>query len=225
LRPELGIALGQNGVKPLELAEMYATFAARGVRHDPFLVDKVTAADGRILFRQQVASEKVLDQNVADTVNHVLQGVIQHGTGQSAAIGRPAAGKTGTTEELVDAWFAGYTPDLAAVVWNGYPNNESTPLLNVHGLPKVFGGTFPARMWKLFMQRALQGFPPTPFATPTIAGSPSPSPSGSPSPSPTAPVSPSPTVSVLPSPGPSKSPKPSKSPTSSPSPSPTGAST
>ena len=92
---------------------------------------------------------------VAETVTDILEQNIQAGTGTGAAIGRPAAGKTGTTEEHSDAWFCGYTPNLSTTVWVGYPQGE-IPMTSVHGI-SVAGGTFPAQIWRLFMGSALDG--------------------------------------------------------------------
>src|SRR5207248_1667890 len=151
-----------------------------------------------------------------DTVNRVLQGVIQHGTGTSAQIGRPAAGKTGTTESHRDAWFAGYTPELATVVWNGYADSVRA-MNNVRGIA-VVGASFPAQMWRLFMERALANLPATPFTAPHLT---SPSPTitvtTSPTPSPSAPV-PTPSSTQIPVPSPSQTPKPKPSKTQSPTP-------
>jgi membrane peptidoglycan carboxypeptidase len=210
------LALGTSEVKPIELAEMYATFAARGVRHETYFIDRVVDGKGHTIFSQKPTSDPAIAQNVADTVNYVLQGVVKNGTGRSAQLGRPVAGKTGTTEDHRDAWFAGYTPELVTVVWNGYAGSFKA-MNNVRGIA-VVGASFPAQMWRLYMERALQGLPPTPFATPTLT-SPSPTATASPSPSPSStpstPPSPSPSISLSPSP----KPKPSKSPTASPTPS------
>jgi penicillin-binding protein 1A len=92
---------------------------------------------------------------VADTVTEILEDNIQSGTGTGAAIGRTAAGKTGTTEEHSDAWFCGYTPNLSTTVWVGYPQGEIS-MESVHGI-SVAGGTFPAQIWRLFMSSALDG--------------------------------------------------------------------
>jgi penicillin-binding protein 1A len=91
---------------------------------------------------------------------------MQSGTGTRAAFGRPAAGKTGTNEEHKDAWFAGYTPDLATTVWIGYTRKE-TPMENVHGIA-VSGGSFPAEIWRLFMEPALDGIEATSFPEPSV---------------------------------------------------------
>jgi membrane peptidoglycan carboxypeptidase len=99
--------------------------------------------------------KRVIADWVADTVTEILEDNIQSGTGTGAAIGRTAAGKTGTTEEHSDAWFCGYTPNLSTTVWVGYPQAQ-IPMESVHGI-SVAGGTFPAQIWRLFMSSALDG--------------------------------------------------------------------
>ncbi len=94
----------------------------------------------------------------------ILKGVIKRGTGTAAAIGRPAAGKTGTTQQYRDAWFVGYTPQLATAVWMGYPEAQ-TAMTSVHGVA-VTGGSFPAQMWAKFMRAALSGKPESDFTRP-----------------------------------------------------------
>jgi penicillin-binding protein 1A len=97
--------------------------------------------------------------------------VIEHGTGTAAAISRPAAGKTGTAENFVDAWFCGYVPQLATCVWVGYPGGE-IPLYNVEGVYQVFGGSLPAEIWHDFMGPAVANLPVENFPTPTLNGTP-----------------------------------------------------
>ena len=205
LDPVPSLTLGTSVVTPLDLASVYATLAASGEVHDPYEIEQVTDAKGHVLFTAEQTGARGVDASIADTVTDVLRGVITNGTGRSARIGRPAAGKTGTTQGYTDAWFAGYTPDLAAVVWNGFPEG-GRKLVNIRGLRGVTGGSFPARMWKLFMERALRTVPPKPFAAPPVATSsatpaptPTPqrshSPSGTPKPVATTPV---PTASATP---------------------------
>jgi membrane peptidoglycan carboxypeptidase len=98
---------------------------------------------------------EVLEPAVAYLATDVLRGVISRGTGTAAGIGRPAAGKTGTTQKYRDAWFVGYTPDLVAAVWVGYPESQRE-MTDVHGR-KVTGGSFPAEIWAAFMRKALEG--------------------------------------------------------------------
>jgi penicillin-binding protein 1A len=103
--------------------------------------------------------------DTAHLVDFVLQQVIARGTGTAAKLDRPVAGKTGTTENSGDAWFAGYTPNYAAVVWMGYPEGNSKPMDSVHGIT-VTGGTFPAQIWKKFMSVALTDVPKDDFPAP-----------------------------------------------------------
>jgi penicillin-binding protein 1A len=181
-RPNLtrlpSLALGASGVSTLQLASAYGTWANHGVHVQPYLIDGFTDLagqpielldqHGRRFGAHKAQGRQVVDANVAETINGALQGVIERGTGTAARIGRPAAGKTGTTNDYTDARFVGYTPDLVASVWMGYLD-ERHKLLNVHGIPKVSGGSLPALIWRDFMSRALLGSPPTPFAEPDLA--------------------------------------------------------
>jgi penicillin-binding protein 1A len=109
---------------------------------------------------------RVISEGTAAVVTRILEQNVQYGTGTRAAFGRPAAGKTGTNEDHKDAWFAGYTPDLASVVWVGYTRGE-IPMENVHGI-SVSGGSFPAEIWRLFMEPALDRTEPMPFPEPSV---------------------------------------------------------
>jgi penicillin-binding protein 1A len=110
----------------------------------------------------------VMPQNDADMVTYILQRVLQYGTGTAADFGRQAAGKTGTAESYEDAWFCGYVPQLAACVWIGYPHREQ-PLLNVEGVPEVFGGSLPAEIWHAFMAEAVGNLEPRDFPQPSFS--------------------------------------------------------
>jgi len=168
LRPVDTIGLGVNPVSPLEMASAYATVAAHGVYRKPYSITSVTFPDERSDGSWQPhGGRQVIPAGVADEVTRVLQEVIAHGTGTAANPGRPAAGKTGTTSSLADAWFDGYTPDLATAVWVGYPQSR-VPMTNVHGI-RVFGGTFPAQIWRTFITATLKGTPPRGFVE-NIAG-------------------------------------------------------
>lgn len=164
LPPYAPITLGAGSVSPLEMATVFATFAAEGVRHDPVFVPRVEDRNGRLLFEEASPGQPVLDPEVARTQTAVLQDVIRKGTGRRADIGRPAAGKTGTAQEWRDAWFGGYTPQFTAVVWMGHPAGEIS-MRNVHGNP-VVGGRYPAMIWAEFMRRALQSAPMAAFTPP-----------------------------------------------------------
>ncbi|HEX2038435.1 MAG TPA: transglycosylase domain-containing protein [Acidimicrobiales bacterium] len=162
----LSLTLGTSEVSVFELASAYSTLANRGERVEPTMILEVATADGRVLDRAQPVRRKVLERRHADVVTYCLQQVVLRGSGTGAAIGRPLAGKTGTTQDFGDAWFAGYTPKLTAVVWMGYPEGNTKKMLNVRGR-KVNGGSFPAAVFKRFMQAATRGldtgaFPPAP---------------------------------------------------------------
>jgi penicillin-binding protein 1A len=166
ITPVPAVALGgmREGVTPLEMANAYATLAASGTRMTPYAVLEVRDADGKVLESPKPVGVKALDPAVAYLATDILKGVITNGTGTSAAIGRPAAGKTGTTQEYRDAWFCGYTPNLAASVWVGYPESQRA-MTSVHGI-KVTGGSFPAQIWASFMRAALASTPKTEFKRP-----------------------------------------------------------
>ena len=160
--PSLG--LGSIGVSPLDMASAYATLAAGGIYSEPMAITKVAFADGgedRNWGRPK--RHRVIADWVAAEVTKILEENIQAGTGVGANIGRPAGGKTGTTENHADAWFDGITPTLTAAVWVGYPQAE-IPMENVHGIA-VAGGTFPATIWKLFMDEAIGPTPVRDFPT------------------------------------------------------------
>jgi penicillin-binding protein 1A len=161
LQPVCSITLGSQPVTPLEMADAYATLASRGVRHAPNALGTVTWNGGELPAPRPRARQAV-PAGIAAEATDALEGVIRQGTGTAAAIGRPAAGKTGTAESFEDAWFCGYVPQLATCVWVGYPQAE-IPLLNVDGFPEVFGGSIPAMTWHDFMSGALTGVPVRPF--------------------------------------------------------------
>ena len=160
------IVLGTAEVSPLEMASVYATLAAGGVRHQPMFIRRVTDRSGRVLLENQPVAERVLEPEVARTVTNVLRGVVEGGTGQRAQIGRPAAGKTGTAQEWRDAWFAGYTPQLAASVWMGSPVSQES-MRGVAGI-NVTGGSFPAQVWSKFMGEAVGSLPAVDFEPPNV---------------------------------------------------------
>lgn len=149
----LATALGglTKGVTPLELTSAYGTFANKGVHVEPVCVVKVLDRNGKVLEQAEPKQRSVISEQSAAELTSMLQGVIQKGTGTRANIGRPAAGKTGTTSDYHDAWFVGYTPDLVAGVWIGSDNNTS--------LGGMTGGLTPAVIWKAFMTKALATTP------------------------------------------------------------------
>ena len=167
LDPQYALVLGTEEVSVLDMASAYSTFADRGRHTPPFVIRRVEDANGQVLFEAttDVASTQVIDAEVADTVNSVLAGVLTKGTGVGAAMPTVAAGKTGTTTDSKDAWFAGYTCRLTAAVWMGY--EQPQPMKEFKG-EEVSGGTFPAKIWRQFMIEATEDddaceFPETDF--------------------------------------------------------------
>jgi penicillin-binding protein 1A len=169
LRPVCSITLGTQAVNPLEMTSAYATLAARGIYRDPQAFQVVRGPNGGLIGSLYSPGAQAIGQNTADLVTYVLQGVISHGTGTAANIGRPAAGKTGTAENFQDAWFCGYVPQLAACVWIGYPSAE-IPLYDVEGVQAVFGGSLPAEIWQGFMSQAVGAMPAQGFVQPYFTG-------------------------------------------------------
>jgi penicillin-binding protein 1A len=169
LVPVCSITLGPEGVGPLEMADAFATLAARGIHHRPEALARVTNAGGAVLSRLGRRGNRALSPSVAERVTYALAGVVRAGTGTAASLGgRPAAGKTGTAESFKDAWFCGFVPQLATCVWVGYPQAE-IPLLNLDGFGQVVGGSIPARIWHDFMSPALAGRPVRPLPAPSFA--------------------------------------------------------
>jgi penicillin-binding protein 1A len=163
LKNYFAIGLGAEAVNPLEMARAFSAFDNGGLRIDgaafgnhPRAISVVRNEAGRIVDNNLPVGRHVLTANTAALVTSLLQGVVRAGTGRNAQLsdGRPAAGKTGTTENYGDAWFVGYTPQLVAAVWVGYPTRLKPMLTEYHG-DAVAGGTYPALIWKSFMERSL----------------------------------------------------------------------
>ena len=165
LAPELSLALGTNEVNLLELVSAYAPFANGGNGVWPHGVVEIRDGAGKLVFRRSGSGVgQVISGDLVGKMNEMLSAVIGHGTGRSAALPRPTAGKTGTTQEYKDAWFIGYTADLVAGVWLG--NDDNTPMA------KVTGGSLPALSWRRFMLAATRTMPlrPLPAAPLPLAG-------------------------------------------------------
>jgi penicillin-binding protein 1A len=159
------VSLGSYEVTPLEMASVYATLAADGVHRTPSLVQRITDPSGTALYQANPISTQAVSAQIARTTTQALQAVVQRGTGTAAQLsGRPVAGKTGTTDNLANAWFVGYTPHLAAAVWMGSPTGQ-VPMRGVGGVD-VFGGTYPARVFHDFMSAGLAGQPVAGFTAP-----------------------------------------------------------
>jgi penicillin-binding protein 1A len=161
LEANLSLALGSSVVSPLDQATGYATLADQGVHIDPTPIRLVRDDLGSTLLDNRVPQEtEVVGAGTAYLMTSMLEGVIKEGTGYpNADIGRPAAGKTGTTSDFRDAWFVGYTPDLVAAVWLG---NDDYTRMN-----ESFGGNIPARVWARFMRAALANVPRHEFVYPS----------------------------------------------------------
>ncbi|MEP7059895.1 MAG: transglycosylase domain-containing protein [Actinomycetota bacterium] len=209
------VTLGSVGVNPLEMTNAYATLAAQGVRHFATPLVQVKAHGDPSLRSVNSKGKQVMPANEANLVTSALQGVLQYGTASGKGLGsRPSAGKTGTAQNYVDAWFCGYTPQLATCVWMGYPKSDSQPMLSVEGVGPIYGGTIPASIWHDYMTQVLSGKPILQFTPPTFTGY-----TGGPA-TPVASPPPPSSHTPTPSPRPSPSPKPTHTPTPSPSPKP-----
>jgi penicillin-binding protein 1A len=153
--------LDDRGVNALEMASAFATFAAQGTYATPYGIAKIKDSSGRVIYEHKPATRPVFKPEEVGVLNGALQQVVQRGTGAAANLGgRPVAGKTGTTQDNIDGWFVGYTPQLATGVWVGYNKNE--PMSNVHGRA-VTGGSFPATIFGDLMRVALEGVPAKPL--------------------------------------------------------------
>ena len=182
------MTLGVEEMSPLDMAGVYATFASRGTFCSPIAISAVTGSDGRKLTVPQANCSQVMQQSTADSINTLLNGVTEKGTGSALGLddGRMIAGKTGTTDERRAAWFDGYTPDLVGVVWLGGPEGGvkmdrnikigGRSFANDNG---VYGATGPGVVWQEAMSEALSATPKSTFqlvpvpTTPNSSGSPS----------------------------------------------------
>ncbi|MCX4858430.1 transglycosylase domain-containing protein [Streptomyces canus] len=164
LQQRPSIALGTQEVSPLTMANAYATFASRGMYCTPVAIESITQRVGEKSKSLQVPKStcsRAMSETTADTVNTLLKGVVEDGTGTQAGLGsRPSAGKTGTTDERFAAWFVGYTPNMAGAVWVGDPaHKRKMQNIRIGGVwhEKVFGGDTPGPIWRDMMSGALQG--------------------------------------------------------------------
>ena len=146
--------------RSLQLAAAYVSFANQGLFYDPTAILKVEAPNGTVLLENSPKPVPVLKPTTAFLITDMLKNVVTHGTGTAAAIGRPAAGKTGTTDKRADIWFAGYTPDYVGVVWIGHDILTPMPV-------DAFGGGYPARVWRQVMTTAHEGKPVRDFRQPS----------------------------------------------------------
>jgi len=145
--PAEGIGGLRIGVSPLEMADAYATLASGGIHRNPIAIRRVVFPGGRVERPERPEPSRVVPAPVAYQVWRLLHDNIVEGTGTAAYTGCPGqGGKTGTTDNFTDAWFAGIQPNLSTVVWVGYPQSNAIEMSSVHGIT-VYGGTFPAEIW------------------------------------------------------------------------------
>lgn len=154
------MALGglHEGVTPLQMAGAYSAFANNGIYIEPTAILRVERSDGVILEQALPRQRQVMKATTAYLITDMLKSVVQYGTGTGAQLDRPVAGKTGTTDEGKDIWFAGYTPELAAAVWIGYDQQKA--------MPQAYGGMYPARIWREVISSALSDVPVKDFPRP-----------------------------------------------------------
>ena len=164
------VVLGVASPHVIDVANSYATFAAQGVYSKPYMVASVTGSNKGLLYQGKAQTQEVFSKEVMADLTYALKSVVNGGTGSAAlALGRPAAGKTGTSQSNASAWFAGYTPQLSTSVAL-FRDSASESLNGIGGLTSVTGGTFPARIWTAFMKGALKGEPVMTFPAPSNVG-------------------------------------------------------
>ena len=167
LKPLLSAVLGTNEVNTLEMASAYGTLATGGLRVRPVPVSRITDARGAILWKADTTPERVLDPQVTSVANEILHEAVLYGTGTAANIGRPQIGKTGTAMDHADAWFVGAIPQMVGAIWIGYPDGQlrmEPPRTRI----TVYGGTWPAQIWRLLMLEAARGIPVMEFPNPDV---------------------------------------------------------
>jgi membrane peptidoglycan carboxypeptidase len=227
LKPFQGNVLGTSSPHPIDVARAFATIAGQGVRHDTYVITKIFSAQNGAVIKQHNAStsqKQVFDPGVIADATYAMQQVVKRGTATTVnRLGRPAAGKTGTTTDNKAAWFAGFTPQYATVVAM-YRQSKAGGAVSLvpwaDAGSEVTGGTLPARVWTSYMRQVLDGVPVADFPEPTFGGAdfgpaptqtgaspapsattqepspsaPTPTPTGNPTPSPSVPSLPSPTL-------------------------------
>ena len=199
MEPNLAFTLGTASPHIVDIAAAYATFASRGLQASPTYIKTITTGSGETLYKLNPKPVQAFSTDVADIVTYALQKTVEVGTGKAAkALGRPVAGKTGTTNDNKSALFAGYTPELATAVLfvKDGPDGQPVSLSGTGGMTSVTGGSYPARIFTAYMKGALkdlpiQKFPGLPSGQPNGASpTESPSPSAMPSLAPVDPTAP-----------------------------------
>jgi penicillin-binding protein 1A len=172
LKSHPSLALGASEVSLVELTAAYGVVANGGVAVWPYAITEILTRRGDVLYRRtDGAFANVVDTNAARDMNDMLRAVVAGGTGRAANPGRPAAGKTGTSQDFRDAWFIGYTGELVTGVWMG--NDDSSPM------KRVTGGSYPAKLWRSYTRAALEGRPVKPLPSPVASAPPQPRPRSS----------------------------------------------
>lgn len=170
LEPNIGISLGSATISPVDMANAYASIANGGMANKWYIVGKVTrGSDGKVLYEHEVKPRRALDEDIDHDVSYAMQQVVSSGTGRNAAaLGRPAAGKTGTAtnakDQVSSSWFVGYTPQVATAVM--YVRGQGNEGLDGGYLSSYYGGTFPAQTWAAIMRGVLEGLPSESFPPP-----------------------------------------------------------
>jgi membrane peptidoglycan carboxypeptidase len=169
------VTLGAASISPLEMASAYSTFANGGNYIEPYLIERITDADGNVIYEHEPAPERVLSPQIAAAVTTTLEKVVAGGTGTAAKIGRPQAGKTGTATNNTDVWFVGFIPQFSTAVWVGHPDG-AVPMENFsiyndmtgkeQSIRQAFGGTVAAPVWKQFMEYVTDGLEVLDFPDP-----------------------------------------------------------
>ena len=170
MMPTPSVVLGVASPHVIDVANAYATFAAQGIKSKPYLVTQVIGPNKGVLYEAKPETQEVFSKEVMADLTYALKGVVTGGTGAAAlALGRPAAGKTGTSQSNASAWFSAYTPQLAASVAL-FRDSASESLNGIGGLTSLTGGTFPAKIWTAFMKGALKGQEIMDFPAPSNIG-------------------------------------------------------
>jgi penicillin-binding protein 1A len=167
LLPYDAAVLGANEANTLEMASAYGTLATGGRHTNPVPVVTVATADGTVIWQAEPKPRQVVDPQIAGAATDILQDAVLYGTGTAANIGRPQLGKTGTDDGNRNAWFVGSVPQLTAAVWVGFHRGQ-IPMVPPRTRAEVFGGTWPAQIWRNLMLRAVSDLPAEPFPTPEV---------------------------------------------------------
>jgi membrane peptidoglycan carboxypeptidase len=169
--PTPSVVLGVSSPRVIDVASSFSTFAAGGIYSKPHLVKKIYDGEGKLIYEFKGESKRVFSENVSADLSYALSGVVRNGTASSVLAGfpRPIAGKTGTSQDNASAWFTGYSPDLSTSV-AFFRDTPEQRLTGIGGLNSITGGSFPARIWDVYMKRALAEYPISYFPRPAFVG-------------------------------------------------------